>query len=389
MTAAHRASQDLVRGAATWRRAVLGGASAWAFSRVLVTTVAMVSQWAATGLFLGGRPFVDLLAQWDSVHLAEIARHGYDADSTNTAFFPGYPLAARAVATLLGPWSPDPVALALAVVAGIGGLVASVLLWRLVDTSSGVRAAEVATALFVLGPYAVFLHASYAESCFAAAAIGAWYAATRDRWLLAGVLTAVAGAIRPNGLFLLAAIVVLYVVRRRAAGRRLVAWPALGLATGVAGFLGYMLYLWTSTGRWDTWSRAQGSGWGRRIQAPWDTFSYTVQSVAHHEMPSAQPQFLLDIVFAGLLLAAIAYFLVHRSWAEAVFLVITAVSLMTSSTYVSLARNTLPLFPIWVALGAASVRHATGRRVALVVLVVGVALCVANTHQFTLGEWAD
>ncbi|WP_058741487.1 mannosyltransferase family protein [Curtobacterium citreum] len=389
MRAAHRAFPGPEGEVATWRRALVGGTSAWLLSRLLVTTVAVATQWGATGSLLGGKPFVDLLSRWDSSHFAAIARDGYASDSTDVAFFPGYPMIARAVASVLALWSADPVPVALATVAAVGGVVATVLTWRVVEVGSGVRAAEVATVLFVFGPYAVFLHASYAESCFAAAALGAWYAATRERWLAAGLLSALAGTVRPNGLFLLAALGVLYVVRRRAAGRRIVAWPAVGLATGVLGWTGYTTYLWALTGRWDAWTRAQEFGWGRRTQAPWDTFRDTLQNVLHHRLLSARPQFLLDVVFAALLVAAVVYFLVRRSWAEAVFVGLTAVSLMTSSTYVSLARNTLPLFPVWAALGSASTRHTTGRRVALVVLVVGVALCVANTHQFTLGRWAD
>jgi hypothetical protein len=372
-----------------WLPALLGGAAMWTASRVLVTTIALVSQWAATGSLLGGRPFADLLARWDSAHFAAIAAHGYTAGSTDVAFFPGYPMAARALSALLGPVSADPVPTALMLVAALGGLVAAVLLWRLTEVTAGRRAASVATLLFVVGPYAVFLHASYSESCFAAAAIGAWYLALRDRWTAAGLVTALAGTFRANGLFLLAALVVLYVVRRRAAGERIVAWPAAGLATGVLGFAGYMTALRVLTGRWDAWSVAQQEGWARTTSAPWTTFAATVQNVLHHPLVSARPQFLLDIVFAALLLGAVVWFLVRRRWAEATLLGLTAVSLMTSSTYVSLARNTLTLFPIWVALGAASQRHAVGRWVATGVLVVGVVLCTANTHQFTLGAWAD
>ncbi len=388
---AHRRTAGRGFDAVPWGPAVLGGAALWVASRVLVTTIALVSQWAATGSLLGGRPFADLLARWDSSHYAAIASDGYAAGSTDVAFFPGYPMAARAVAAVLRTVGvgADAVPTALVLVAALGGLVAAVLLWRLAEVTVGRRAAFVATLLFVVGPYAVFLHASYAESSFAAAAIGAWYLAVRDRWLAAGLVTAVAGTIRPNGLFLLAALLVLYVVRRRAAGRRVVAWPVLGLATGVLGFLGYMVSLWVLTGDPAAWNTAQREGWVRSTSAPWTTFAATVQNVLHHPLLSARPQFLLDIVFAALLLAAVAYFAVRRRWAEATLLGLTAVSLMTSSTYVSLARNTLTLFPIWIALGAASQRHTVGRWVTTGVLVVGVVLLTANTHQFTLGEWAD
>lgn len=373
----------------SWRRAVLGGAALWTASRLLVTTIALVSQWSATGSVLGGRPFADLLARWDSTHFAAIATNGYAPGSDDIAFFPGYPLLGRAVAWLIRPWSADPVPVALMLVAALGGLVAAVLLWRLAEATGGSTVAFVATVLFVVGPYAVFLHASYSESCFAAAAIGAWYLAVRDRWLAAGLVTALAGTFRANGLFLLVAIVVLYAVRRRAARKPVVAWSALGVLTGAAGFVGYMLYLWQLTGHLDAWTVAQRDGWARTTSAPWTTFEVTVQNVLHHPLVSARPQFLLDIVFAALLLGAVGWFVWRRRWPEVALLGLTAASLMTSSSYVSLARNTLPLFPIWITLAAASQRHAVGRWVTTGVLVVGVVLLTANTHQFTLGEWAD
>jgi len=374
---------------ASWATALVGGAALWTASRVLVTTIAMVSQWAATGSLLGGRPFTQLLARWDSGHFEAIARHGYQAGSNDVAFFPGYPLLARALAAVLRPGTTEAVPLALVLVAALGGLVAAVLLWRLTEVTNGPGAAFLATLLFVVGPYAVFLHASYSESCFAAAAIGAWYLGVRDRWLAAGLVAALAGTFRANGLFLLAALLVLYVVRRRAAGARLLAWPLLGLATGALGFVGYMAYLWALTGHVDAWTTAQRDGWSRRTTAPWTSFWQTVQNVQHHALVSARPQLLLDIVFAGLLLAAIGYLAARRRWPEVTLLGLTAVSLMTSSSYVSLARNTLTLFPIWIALASAAQRHAVGRWVATGVLVVGVALLTADTHQFTLGAWAD
>ncbi|MBT2501480.1 mannosyltransferase family protein [Curtobacterium sp. ISL-83] len=380
---------DLLAPGGSWVRALLGGAAMWTASRILVTTIALVSQWAATGSLLGGRPFAELLARWDAGHFADIAARGYPLGSTDVAFFPGYPILGRGVAAVIRPVTSDAVPVAMMLVAGLGGLVAAVLLWRLTESTAGPRAAFLATLLFVVGPYAVFLHASYSESCFAAAAIGAWYCAVRERWWWAGIVTAVAGTFRANGLFLLAAIAVLYVTRRRAAGKPVVAWPALGVLIGVLGFAGYMLALWVQTGRLDAWSEAQQHGWGRVTSTPWTALADTVQAVLHHPLASARPQFLLDIVFAVLLLVAVGYFVARRRWAEAVLLGLTLVSLTTSSTYVSLARNTLTLFPIWIALAAGAQRHAVGRWIVTGVLVVGVVLLTANTHQFTLGAWAD
>ena len=153
-----------------WRTAVVGGGLVWLGARALITAVAAVSQLSAGSPGLARSDgFLGLLANWDSAYFLGIARDGYfgaDSSATWPAFFPGYPLAARGVGLLLDPAGPDDTALLAGtlLVSALGGLVAAILLWRLAEESGGRRAALLATALVFVGPYSLFLAASYSES---------------------------------------------------------------------------------------------------------------------------------------------------------------------------------------------------------------------------------
>ncbi|MDA8437779.1 MAG: mannosyltransferase family protein [Propionibacterium sp.] len=376
---------------ATWGRAILGGGLLWLASRLVVTAVAILSRWAASGQPLGGQPFERLLFAWDSIHFDQIASGGYfvgpDAPEL-PAFFPGYPVASALTAKAL-VFTRDPVAWGMFAVAALAGLAASILLWRLAEDEGGVDVAFTAAAMFLFSPYAVFLHASYSEPLFLAFAIGAWYAATKGAWWIAGLLAAGASFTRPNGLFLVAALVIMYLVIARRAGRPLIRWTALGPLLGGLGAGGYVLWLWARTGSLTTWQQAQEAGWYRRTTWPWDSFDATVRMMLHHSHLDARPQFGLDIVFGFATLLAIVWLAIKRSWPTVVYAGLTVAAMATSTSWVSLARNTLTLFPLTVAIAATCTRGRWRRRTLLVVMASSVALLAFNTHQFTLFQWAD
>ncbi|MFZ7089063.1 mannosyltransferase family protein [Curtobacterium sp. RRHDQ10] len=395
---AHRdtAHRDTIR--REWLRAIVGSLTLWAISRALVTAIAMTTLQRTRGAALGGRPFTALLAQWDSEHFATIAADGYfpaAADDPGLpAFFPGYPLLARGTAVLLAPLGTDAaLPRALALVAALGAVVAGAFVWRVASTRTGERAGLAATALLFFGPYALFLHASYSESTFLAFATAAWWAGTRERWLLAGVLCAAAGATRVNGLFLLAALVVMSVVSRRRERRGLLGPGLPAVLVGACGTATYLVFLWVRTGRPDAWSHAQAVGWGRTLSWPWDALRTSVFLTHAHPNVSARIQAVFDIGFAALVVVVLAWFVARRSWPEAVLVGLTAASLMTSVSFVSLGRNMLTLFPVPIALGRGAARgDGVGGLVGPVLwvgtLVVGVALLTFQTHQFALGLWA-
>jgi hypothetical protein len=376
-----------------WARSLVGGLLVWFCARVTVSSIAVVSHAIAPGRdAFFDRPtwFVSLFFHWDSKYFAAIATSGYFRSGSSQslqAFLPGYPLAVRFIAGFASS-SPiaNQIAVAMFLVAFVSSAAASVVLWRLVDADHGPPIAAAAVVLFAFGPYSIFLQASYSEPLFLAFAIGAWWAVRTDRWVLGGVLAAIASLTRINGVFLVLALGVLFVAQRRRGGHSYLG-PVSGLvALGLSGITAYLAYLWASTGNVFAWFDAQSVGWHRTLNWPWVTFANTADEALHGKTFDHRLQSTLDIAFALLAVLAVVVLVMGRHWASAVFVAITIGSLMTSNTYLSLARNTLVLFPL-VILVASALDKPRWRWVYWAWLASSLIILIINVHEFTLGGW--
>src|SRR6202050_2452884 len=159
-------------------------------------------------------------ARWDAAWYLVIAHYGYRPElgaftSSRTAFFPLYPLGLRAIAWLGAPPVAAGVALSLAALAlalyGIHRLTTLELSARGVgsyarNASAGpdrvAAAGRLAGTVTAFAPMAFFFSAVYSESLYLALSVGLFWSARRGRWMLVGVLGALAGATRSTGLVL-------------------------------------------------------------------------------------------------------------------------------------------------------------------------------------------
>jgi hypothetical protein len=96
----------------------------------------------------------------------------------------------------------------------------------------------------------------------------------------------------------------------------------------------------------------------------------------------------LDIVFAVLLVLGTVHFLRNKQWAEATLVGLTTISLTTSSTYMSIGRESLAVFPLFI-LVATTLATPKRKWIFWTALVVGGVLLATDSAQFTLGLWAD
>jgi hypothetical protein len=333
---------------------------------------------------------------WDSGWYACISEYGYfgpacdDGASTERfAFFPLYPLLARLTAGLVsaGTVSDTSITFGLWMVAAAASFAATVILYRLVVYVHDEQLARRTVLFFLFGPYAIFLAASYSEALYIFFAVFAWYACVRQRYLLVALLGSLATLSRPSGLFLVPALIVLYVTTERAAGRRPGLLDGLAVACSGLGVVAYWSWLGWRTGDALAWFHAQEEGWNRRTQWPWRSLLSQGIHILREPRWDWQVQAVFELVFALGLIVAVVILIHRRDWAAATLVGLTAVSLMTSNSYLSLARNTLTLFPLtilvaWATLG---VRQWVGRSV----LAVSVVLLLFNTVQLALGNWAD
>jgi hypothetical protein len=398
--AGRRADGASASATTSWRHAIVGASVIWVAIRIVLTAYAMIVTSIGRGFPVAPavpQSFFTLFYHWDSSYFLEIARSGYFAPGQSAdlpAFLPGYPLAGRIATTILFPGAAPSVAQVLVglwVAAAIPSLVAGIGLWRLTAERFGTRVASGAVVLLLAGPYAVFLAASYSESLFLAFAVFAWYQARRGRWPAAVILAAAASTTRIDGVFLAAALAVLYAQ----SGGSMWCRPerllraACVFAGSITGLLGYFAFLFVRTGDPLAWLTAEHRGWDRRFTAPWTSGYATLQvALDRAASPNLRAQSLLEVLFALACIAGLVVLARRGRWGAVVLVALTLASLMTSTTYLSLARESLVLFPITMVI--ASYRDVPGRRwIFHAGLAVGILLFFFNAHQFVLGLWAE
>jgi hypothetical protein len=240
---------------------------------------------AGTGHSLFGRFTI-----WDAQLYAHLARSGYPAHIAMTggrltsggslAFSPGYP----ALTSLLHAGTGLGIPTALVVGSCVAGCALSILV-HLVVRSAGRPRRTGYLACWLIGvlPMSVVLQMGYAESLGAALSAGAVLAAARRRWVLAGVLAFLAGATRPTGYVVAAAILTFGLLARRdeddhAPSRgRLAAVTLLGLASTPL-FWGFVAL---RTGRLGGWFEIESDGWGTHFDAGRDSAHFVWSTLGH------------------------------------------------------------------------------------------------------------
>ncbi len=355
---------------------------AWVGTRVLsFATVGIAASTAGIG---GGSDFVEMWNQWDTRWFESIATEGYvgtylsdfEDFRYNVAFFPGLPMLLR-LGVLAGI---SPIAVGL-VVSLIAGWVAALALVRLIEQAGG--SGWLASFAWVVAPTAVFLTAAYTEALFAAFAFWAWVWAKERSWWAAGILAALAALVRPNAIFLVAGLWVLFLMIRPRSLRDFLA--GIPLLLPVVSVMGYFSYLRAITGSWTAWFDAQRDFWDRQLVDPWTALTNTYQLIfTFSPTGELSSRMVSEIVAMGILLAVLSVLVVKRGWAEAVYTGATALSLGTSSMYYSIPRTLILIFPLWVLLGLWLAR-ARWRPWAYAVVCLPLLMLV--TVLFTDGQW--
>ena len=387
--------------ALSWRSSVGPALAIWWASRAALFVVVVLTGYVLalpgpTRILAPGGWLLERFVWWDSFHFLRIADRGYlppGLPCCDQAFFPGYPFATRAMSVLTG----GSTVLAGLLVTQLAASVAVVLLHRLAAESvagDGTVAGRTcdpdvgrtAVLLLAVSPFSIFLSSVYSESLFLAACLGAWLAGSHRRWWLAGLLAAVAAAVRINGLFLAAALAVMYLGQLRAQGRRLPRPDVLALALPAAVVAGYFGYLRARTGSWNNWQQAQVTSWDRHVAWPWQGLQAGWQSFVtapSHDLVISRGADLV-VAVGGLLLLGVL--LVRRRWAEATYIALSVGVLVSSTMIVSSPRYALTWFPLYLMAARASVRPA-GRWIRGLALTLGPPLLAVTSITFSMHLW--
>ena len=230
---------------------------------VLVSALAVHALGPAGLIGSGARTHaLGALASWDGRWYRDVAAHGYllvPGRQSDPAFFPLFPALLRAAHHLGFGYSSTGIALANA--AFLATLPVFHVLTRDLFGPTLARRATVYLAIF---PFGYVFSMAYPESIVLGAMTLAVVAAARGRWVVAAFCAAAASLGRPEGLFVVAPLLVLAWSARHALtpARRGVAFGA-SLAS-VGALAAYPLYLDRVLRDPGAWSRAERA-WGRRF----------------------------------------------------------------------------------------------------------------------------
>lgn len=172
------------------------------------------------------------LLRFDSGFYADIAKHGYhyNADPSvmsSTAFYPLYPLAARAITSATGIGE----GVALLLVANVAAAIAVLLMTKLIKDETDAETALWSVALLMFFPTAFFFSAGYTESLCLVFVLLSLLALRDEKFLLASLAAGLAVGTRSIGIAL-APIILLEIVRHRASP-----WPQTILKMAICGLL--------------------------------------------------------------------------------------------------------------------------------------------------------
>jgi hypothetical protein len=368
-------------GLSTADRTALG---LWAAAHLALLALAWASAWAFRPT-QEHAPLTGAFEHWDAALLRNIAQYGYFGPHTvanNAAFYPGYPVALAAAHLLLRNW-----VLSELVVSGVAGCFAVVALARLAGGSRAV--------LYMLTtPAVIFLMVGYGEVLFLAFAVPAWLAAARGHWWRAALLAGLAGLARPDGMFLIPALIVMALTGYRGPG----SWPPAATTVGhrlanaakagcaLAGPAAYALYLWAHTGDLLAWSDAQRKGWGLHLSTPFQDLRTTWWAAFRHAFSASTAfEFQLEFGAMAVMVAATLGFVCWRRWPQSTYCGLALIALGTSTWFEGGPRTLLVLFPVWIGLAGLEARHPWLR---YAYFGVSAPLAVVLAMLYLSGQWS-
>ncbi len=331
-------------------------------------------------LSMTSHPLLNMYSRWDAGWYHSIAKHQYSFQpgrQSNTAFFPLYPMLMRAVHVFIPSDTDAAWFLAGVIVSNCAFFVALCYLLLLLRMDFDQETSARTVLYLLVFPTAFYFFAVYSESVFLATTVGAFYYARKNNWWLAGAFAAAATLTRSPGVLLGAPLLVEYLAQRRFRWRSIRA-DILSLSFIPASLIAHMLFLRWSVGNVTAIQDAQaawGGGWGG-FSAPWTPlFRLRPHPFTYFDV--------INVGFAGVMLVLVVRAAARLRLSYGVY-AITGFWFITSwSTYESMPRYVIVLFPAFAILANWG-RHRTFDR-AYVAVASGLAALFMT--RFALWLW--
>jgi len=323
--------------------------------------------------------WLELWNHWDALHYQKLAVNGYSAVGDMRAsmvFYPLFPWAIRLVAAVLNDYL-----LSAFLVSTLASLAAGILLYRLVQLDLSRATAGLAVWFLFIFPTSYFLHIGYTESLFLMLTLGCVLAARTGRWLVAGLLGALACLTRAPGLVLVPALILEAGHHYRTTRRW--NWQWLCIAIVPLGFGGYLLLNYHTAGDPFAFLPIRKQFYYISLAPPWTGVREAMASLKFNpsqaQIVGMQECLFIALGFICTIWSWIKLRPIYGMWMTGNWLLITSVSFVSS-----VPRYTLTMFPIFF-LFAMLAR----RRLWLVIITVWSLLYLALfSALFAWGRWA-
>jgi len=293
--------------------------------------------------------------------------------------FPLYPWLTRLFAFFTGDYL-----LGALVVSTVAAIASGLLLKRLVMLDHSEATARRAVLFLFIFPTSYFLHIGYTESLFLALTLGCFVAARTNRWMLAGVIGALAGLSRINGLILIPALAVEACLQYSRTRRWQRGW--LWIAFVALGFGGYLLLNYNVGGNPLLFMTLAQEHWAKSLAWPWTGIEGTLNTawgggpVADGLMIGAYEFLFIVFGFACTIWCWLRLRASYSVWMTFNWLLFTSVGFV-----LCVPRFTLVMFPIYILLARATEARPVWR---VAVPIGSLMLLALFVTRFVQGFWA-
>ena len=295
--------------------------------------------------------FVDALQFWtctDSQHYLDIARDWYLSDGpwdrlVQLVFLPGYPLAVRTMALVVGDYL-----YAGLLVSALAFALSGCVFYRLLRLDRPHADALRTVKYLCILPGAFFFAAPMSESLFLLLCLACVYCARRRRWYLAGLLGGLAAFTRSLGVVLLVPVLWELVADRRAGGARRF-FALLLIPLGFAAYCGVNYAVARDPFQFMTY---QSVHWGQHLGLFFNTAAYQLEHMFSADVHTALGLWLPNVLvsFAALVLMLFAAPRMRPS--DLAFFLAYYVVAIGATWLLSAPRYLVALYPVPMALSA-------------------------------------
>lgn len=344
--------------------------------------------------FLGGgiesylkAPFFWSWANFDGEHYLSIAYQGYLP--LTYFFFPAYPFLISLISSLVKN-SFLTHAIVGFVVSNIIFLFGLAGFWKLMELDFSKTIRKNAILLLLLFPTSFYFGSVYTESLFFTTVVWSFYFARERKWIISGLLGAIATATRVVGLALVPALIVELIIQHKKKRKNLLA-PFAGIATSLLGIGGYMLYLFNKTGdslsfmkSVEIFGQQRSSTFVLLPQVFYRYFFKVLPNINYSYFPVVFSTYLeIATALLFLVLVVIAFKKLRLSYA--IYFALGYLIPTLSGSFSSFHRYVLVLFPAFILVSKLLIK--VRKKYLITILLFLVILLGIATSLFTRGFW--